>query len=101
MYSSNGTSCITETEARLGDMMRDRFPHDGTSEGFLRTRKIFVEWALRNQIPFMSFWDYTETKRKHPEIHLAPSPLRLTSEDHYLVFSRELTLKVLTLGFLP
>jgi hypothetical protein len=101
VFSSNGTSHISETEARLGDLMRDAFPHDETREGMSRAREMFLDWAKRNGIPFLSFWEYSETKRKNPGIHLAPNPLRLASEDHYLVFLRELALKVLTLGFLP
>jgi hypothetical protein len=103
MYSSNGTSLITEIEAKLGDLMRDGFPHDGTYSEYHKAKDKFLACIEANGIRLMSFWDYTETKKKKTTgINLAPSPFSTPGrEDHYVVFDDELATRVLALGFLP
>jgi hypothetical protein len=99
MNSSNGVCHITEIEARLGDILRRSFP----GEGLDRDPKVeFDEWAARNNIQRVSFWDYTPTKRKSPELHLVPTPHPgLVSSDTFLVFDDEMAAKVLFLGQVP
>ena len=103
MISSNGVCLITETEARLGDLLRDNFPKDGLDRDQMILAKIeFDEWASKNHIPRLSFWDYTPTKKKHPELHLVPTPHPgISNSDQFLVFSQELATRILTLGFIP
>lgn len=103
MISSNGVCYITETEARIGDILRDSFPREGLDHDHMILAKIeFDEWAAKNNIPRMSFWDYTDTKKKSPELHLVPTPHPgLSNNDKFLVFTEELATRILTLGFIP
>lgn len=103
MISSNGVCHITEIEARIGDILAKSFPREGLSRDEMVLAKVeFDEWAVRNNIPRMSFWDYTATKKKHPELHLVPTPHPgISSADTFLVFDEELTTKVLFLGGVP
>ena len=102
MYSSNGVSCITETEALLGDLMRESFPHDGSYDDYHTVKARFLDWVRSNGLRTISFWDYISFKKTHSWLHLAPSPfIGLDHENRYIVFDDNLATKALFLGFLP
>lgn len=103
MFSSNGVSCITETEARLGDVLARAFPREGQGyEPHMRAKARVEAWAAANGVRILSFWDYSDTKRAHPELHLAPTPHPgNTSSGTFLAFDEDLATKVLFLGFVP
>jgi hypothetical protein len=102
MYSSNGVSCIAETEALLGDLMKESFPHDGSHGDYHRAKARFMDWVGRSGLRTLSFWDYIAFKKTSPGLHLAPSPfIGLDYENRYIVFDKEIATKVLALGFLP
>jgi len=103
MNSSNGISYITEMEAKLGDMLREGFPADRSShEAYLKCKERLDSWARENGIRAMSFWDYAESRRKHPELHFAPLPMpKNGNQDAFLVFSHEMALRVLYFGQIP
>lgn len=86
---SNGISHITDMEAKLGDMLRERFT----------TKNDLDRWAGEHGLTMLDFWEYCENKREG--IHLAPMPLRNWRNGHdktYLVFGDELAMKILVLG---
>jgi hypothetical protein len=91
MAQSNGISQITDIEAKLGDLLRERFS----------SREDVDRWAEEYGVHMRNFWDYSKTKRQG--IHLAPIPLCL--RDHhdktYIVFGDELATRILALGFIP
>jgi len=90
MIQSNGICNITEIEAKLGDILKESF----------RDKIELDEWAVQNNIQKLSFWDYTDTKKKKPELHLVPSPHRngLSNRETFLAFDHELALLTIFLG---
>ena len=103
MFSSNGVSCITEVEARLGDVLAKCFRQKNESfASYMEARFQLREWAEANGVRIVSFWDYGETKRRRPELHLVPSHLKgNTNMDTFLVFDDEFATKVLVFGCVP
>jgi hypothetical protein len=89
MNSSNGTSYITEIEAKLGDLMRDSFPHDGTYEDYHKAKSKFLTWIETNRIRLMSFWDYI--KQRNNRNKPCPQPVLNSKQGRPLrVFDDEL-----------
>jgi len=104
IFSSNWINCITETEARIGDILAREFPIKNDSfHSRAEARLKLKGWAASHGIRILSFWDYGETKRKNPELHLVPSPHPdiHDSGDTFLVFDDELATKILVLGGVP
>lgn len=92
MTSFNGTSGIEEIEAKTARIIDKSF----------HPQK-FKEWAERNNVEFVHWWSYIETKQKDPDAVLIPfGHFHEITENHislrYLKLNKEMALKITLLG---
>jgi hypothetical protein len=95
MANFKGVSGITEIEAKVAKIIDNCFVNS--------TPEIFNKWAEENQVDFICWFSYYETKEKS-DVVLSPFfHFSLLVEKHhslrYLAMSKETAIRILTLGF--
>jgi len=103
MATFGGVSGITELEEKLARIVEEYFVNNPP--------EVFLNWINKNNIKFFNWWDYHNSK-KQESVDLIPfnyfKDLLHNSDFNgsyvslrYLEFSREMSIKILTLGHIP
>lgn len=104
MANFTGVSGITEIEAKVARIIEDFF--------WKSNPESFFNWTKQNDIKFLNWWDYMETKQNTQKFDLIPFNNFKDLFDvvdiegsycslRYLKITREMSLTILTLGYIP